>query len=50
MKVLLVNSSPHHHGCTDVALQEVAMLMWAAVDKQMRGLQRLRHQGQVRLR
>ncbi len=27
MKVLLVNSSPHHHGCTDVALQEVAMTL-----------------------
>lgn len=25
MKVLLVNGSPHPHGCTDVALSEVAM-------------------------
>ena len=24
MKVLLVNGSPHEHGCTDRALQEVA--------------------------
>lgn len=27
MKVLLVNGSPHHHGCTDAALTEIAQTL-----------------------
>lgn len=35
MKVLLVNGSPHKHGCTDTALTEVSASLNREVSKQM---------------
>lgn len=57
MNVLLINGSPHAHGCTDAALQEIAKALnadgiehWRCPGGRLCGLRRLRQSRTLRIR